>query len=434
MQKITTLLCVVCLALVAQSAVAGFKLADDKITIGLNARIRYEFFNNTDFTTTTNDTRDYFLTRLRPTFSFLPHEQVEVVFEPQFTGGWGEILGTSQTSVNAASAASSSGNLDDPTLGVHQGYLKYKPTDWYEMTLGRQVLAYGDQVLIGAVDWNNTGRSFDAFKSRFSGENFWIDAVYTLLSDTESSAGRGACAAPCTFGDHHFGGVYASINAAEWLKELDFYAFYRFDSVGQPPRAHNYAIAGTRLKGATGIFDYRFETTAEYGKSTISGANNNQRDWQTDAELGVTFKEAANFRIGVEALAASKNFIQMFPTAHKWLGYVDLFGRRNIMSGVLRLSAKPSEKWLMTLDAHTIMRYSNTLGLYALNGTTAIGAVGTSTSKFGGEEIDLTASFKPLDILSFDMGLGTFLPMGFVKTNVGNDPTLFGYLQTGVRF
>ena len=32
------------------------------------------------------------------------------------------------------------------------------------LKVGRQILSYGDERLIGAFDWNNFGRTFDAVK------------------------------------------------------------------------------------------------------------------------------------------------------------------------------------------------------------------------------------------------------------------------------
>lgn len=413
------------------SAHAAFELADGKLKIGAQARFRYEFFNNSDFNTTTNDTVDFVLTRVRTTLTYLPHEKVEILLQPQFTAGWGEIFGTSVSSVNSAAAGSTSGGLNDPTFGVHQAYMRYMPASWFAVTLGRQEWNYGDQLLIGGVDWHNVGRSFDGMKMRFSGDGFWVDALYSYLSDGESGMARGV--ATGSTGDHHFGGLYASIEVADWLKAWDLYALYRLDSTARP-RAHNYVTFGTRLKGNNNGWDYRLEATGQYGKSTVTGVNANQRDWQADLEVGYTWSDFYDFRVGLEGFAASKNYIQMFPTAHKWIGFVDLFGRRNVMGGVAHLSMKPGEKWKVALDAHTIFRNSGATGLFRLNGTTLIGGTGVSSSKLAGEEIDFAVTYAALDILSFKAGINAFIPMGFVKTEVGNDVPLFGYLQSNLSF
>ena len=43
------------------------------------------------------------------------------------------------------------------------------------LTVGRQVLAYGDQRLIGALNWTNTSRAFDAVKLQFRGDGARVD-------------------------------------------------------------------------------------------------------------------------------------------------------------------------------------------------------------------------------------------------------------------
>lgn len=410
-----------------------FELLDGKIKIGGQARFRYEHFNNTDFVAA-NDTRDFILTRLRVSLTLIPHEQIVLFFQPQFTAGWGEStasLSSVDQSSNAVGGVANSGTvLNDPTLGVHQGYLAYSPTDWFTVKLGRQELIYGDHLVVGNVGWSNSGRSFDAVKFKFTGDIFWVDFLYALLLDVESGVVRGANAAGTSpSGDAHFMGIYSSLDLGDFFKAVDLYALYRFNQTARP-RPHNYVTAGLRIKAKPNNWDYRFEATGQIGK--LAGAN--QRDWQFDLEGGYTWEDFYKFRLALEAFVTSRNYNQLFPTAHKWLGFIDLFGRRNIMGGVLHLSAQPSEKWLVKLDAHGMFRTKTSAGLFRLNGVTPIGAVGASTSRFAGVETDLTVRYKPLDLLSFQAGFNAFIPAGFVRTNVGSKVPLFGYLQTNLVF
>ena len=429
--RISSLLLFLLAIVVSLPSEAEFELADGKFKIGAMARFRYEYFNDRDFVAA-NDTFDFVYTRFMTDFTFLPHEKVKLFFQPQFSGGWGEVFATSITSINSTNAGTTSGAINDPALGIHQAYMSYMPTDYLTVTLGRQEWNYGEQLLIGSVAWHNVGRSFDGAKLHFTnGDKYYVDVLYSYLSDAE--AGNGRNVATGSQGDHHFGGIYASVNVAEWLKEWDFYALYRLDSTARP-RAHNYVTFGTRLKGKSNSWDYRLEATGQYGKSTISGGNNDQRDYQADAEVGYTFDTDNKFRIGVEALIASENYIQMFPTAHKFLGYIDLFGRRNIMAGVLHLSMKPADKWSVKLDAHTILRNDTNNSMFRLNGTTAIGGTGVSNSRLAGEEIDFAVRYQALDILSFQAGMNVFIPMGFIKSEIGDDMPMFGYLQSRLKF
>lgn len=417
---------VVIMATVVSNAQA-MEIADGQVTLNGQARFRYEFANNTDLVSATSDKRDFVITRIRPSMRVSPSEQVSFFLQPQVTAGWGEFAGTSLTSTNAAAGASTSASLNDPAIGVHQAYADYSPAPWLTLRMGRQELVYGDHLVIGNVDWNNTGRSFDAAKMRFEHRYGWVDLFYALLSDQESSLARGT--APAAFTDAHFIGGYASSEFGDWLQNVDYYAFYRLDDTASP-KPHNYVTSGVRIKSTPSALDYRFEATGQYGK--LAGVN--QRDYQADLEVGYTFERLAKLRVAVEGLMASQNYNQLFPTAHKWLGAIDLFGRRNIMGGVIHLSAKPSDQWTVQLDAHTLWRLKTASGLFALNGTTAVGGTGASTAKLAGEELDLSVHYQAHPMVGLTAGVSTFLPMGFVKTEVGSAKPLFGYLQTNFQF
>ncbi len=423
-------LCSVGFIFPATAQAEKFELLDGKLKFGGQARFRYEHFQNTDFTSA-SDRRDFVLTRIRPDITFIPHEQIVLFFQPQFTAGWGETtasLSTVNSAANATGAAATSGTvLNDPALGVHQGWLAYSPSDWFTFKLGRQELIYGDHLVIGNVGWSNVGRSFDALKLNFKHDSGWVDLFWSLLNDVEAGFGRGV--ATGSFGDAHFGGVYSSLDLGRFFQALDLYALYRLDQTASP-RPHNYVTGGLRIKSKPNNWDYRFEGTGQFGK--LAGAN--QRDWQFDVEGGYTWEDWYNFRVGLEFFVTSLNYNQLFPTAHKWLGFIDLFGRRNIMGGVLHLSAKPGEKWLVKLDTHMMMRTKTSAGLFRLNGVTPIGAAGPSGSRFAGVEADLTLRYKPLDILAFQFGAGAFIPAGFIKSNVGSKVPLWGYLQTNLSF
>ena len=57
------------------------------------------------------------------------------------------------------------------TSKIRQGYIEIGNAKEFPLTLkvGRQILSYGDERLIGAFDWNNIGRTFDAAKLRWRG-------------------------------------------------------------------------------------------------------------------------------------------------------------------------------------------------------------------------------------------------------------------------
>lgn len=414
---------VVCVA--ASGAMAEpIEMADGKVSLNGQVRVRYEYANNYDFATTDDD-RQLVMTRVRPTLTLKPHPDLRMVVQPQFAGGWGED-GSSLSSTNATALGGLSGSgLNDPTFGLHQGYLDWQASDTVSMRLGRQEINYGDQLVVGSVGWHNTGRAFDAGKLRYDNGRFWIDGFWSVLSDDDASRSRGA--PPTNTGVAQFGGLYSSFNVSDYLPALDVYALYRFDNSSLTVTRHNYVTAGLRAKGGTTSHDFRFESNYQLGK--IGTAN--QREYSADLEVG-THLFGDTTRIALEGVLASEGYQQLFPTAHKWMGFMDLFGRRNTMAAVFHLSAKPAEQWKIGLDAHTLWRYKTSSGLFALNGATQRGA--GAGGRFAGEEIDLTVKYQANDMLDFSVGGGVFIPAGFMKANVGTKMPMWSYAQANLKF
>ena len=66
---------------------------------------------------------------------------------------------------------------NDP-VDLHQAWIQLGDPKSFPVTLklGRQILSYGDERLVGAFDWNNFSRVFDAAKLTYTGSNWSIDA------------------------------------------------------------------------------------------------------------------------------------------------------------------------------------------------------------------------------------------------------------------
>src|SRR5262249_35834376 len=60
---------------------------------------------------------------------------------------------------------------------LHQAFVKLGNANEFPLTakIGRQELIYGDERLIGASDWNNLLRVFDAAKLRYEVEKLWVE-------------------------------------------------------------------------------------------------------------------------------------------------------------------------------------------------------------------------------------------------------------------
>ena len=111
---------------------------------------------------------------------------------------------------------------------LHQGFVLLGDAKQFPLTakVGRQELSYGDERLIGAFDWNNVGRVFDAAKLRWQNEKSWVDGFagrVVIPNDHEFNVAN----------DYDwFWGAYASTKALCPKLVTDFYFLGR--NTGRP--------------------------------------------------------------------------------------------------------------------------------------------------------------------------------------------------------
>ncbi len=393
-------------------------MASDRFTIGSSFRFRNETLSDTDYATY----RSFSSMRIRTDLNFkVPEEHIRLFLQPQFSKYFGEpTLVAATTSTNASQ--NTSGTTVDPEFLVHQGYLEYASTDWYKFVIGRQVIAYGDELVIGGLDWNNVGRSFDGAKVKFLYSMGWLDLIYLKLVDNNVTTTSAS-------GDIGLSGVYNSLNLGDYLKSFDVYYFQKDDDSQFLGR--KLFVAGARVASQFDGFDYRAEYTKEWGTSV----NNSNDAYQHDIEIGYKFVDVnTKPRLAVEAFTAGKEYDTLYTTAHKWLGFADVFGRRNITGGVGHFSFAPTESLTTLLDYHYFSRTSADATAYKTNGTSSIGSTTGSSSLELGSEIDLTLKYKVSKSFSASAGYSYFSPGEYLKKQFSNKTPEFYFAQLEALF
>lgn len=391
---------------------ANAETSTDPFHIGGSARVRTEYKDDVmgDYTSSIGS-------RFRIDLSFQPKENVLIFFQPQFSKIWGKTeYVPSGAAVNTET--NTSGNTYDTGLDVHQAYIKYNVNDPLSVTLGRKEISLGDELLIGSVGWSHTGRSFDSAMVDYSLSYGLLSAIFSSVKDTNT-----ASPGP---GEKKISGVYSSNKVSEKIQNLDLYALYVSDSTVSPT-AHTSAY-GLRVKSPIEKFDYRGEYTFENVKSTTSDSD----EHQLDIELGYLVHSASKSRVSAEYFAASENYDQLFPTGHKWLGYADLFGRRNIKGYRLGGSTQLAENFKCSLDYHSFQRVDSASSAYKLNGTTGYGTSGSSSDI--GSEIDLTLSYRLKSDVTVDGGAAHIDAGDYMKDNGSKNTGYFYYLQVATLF
>lgn len=307
-------------------------------------------------------------------FEVAPKLKVGLQFTPQATGTFGSLPNT----------------VTDLNLNLHEGYGRVQG-QYVRVDAGRFELNYGDALIIGNLDWNEVGRTFDGLRARIatSPTSAWVDIFATQIREGRPDSTR------ISDGDVYFLGAYGAFGPAITKGlDLDFYALTRIWGdqkntrvVAANPtptyRKQNAAEAtfGLRAKQKLGMLDYRLETGLQAGSrpgaapaATATAPvpeveNVKVLAYHADAEVGVSFAKD-KLRAGVEGLIASgdkassrknEGFDELFPTAHKFLGLSDAFvqggiKRTNVASGVLHLTAMPTKMLTLQVDGHIFSR------------------------------------------------------------------------------
>lgn len=339
-------------------------------------------------------------------------------------------------------------DLVDASLGLHEGYVSLAAPG-FRLDAGRFEMAYGDQLVIGPVGWHHLGRAFDGLRAHgeFGDKGPWLDVFATILTE-------GFMAAPQAgddfgAGDTWFLGAYAGLGPL--LGEafnLDVYLFARlvpeYDENAVKAAATNEITLGARHTGlvADKVLDYRVEAGVQLGKRgpamqqtpAAAGAafappaagNVDVLAFQVDAEVGLGFLENRALRIAIEGLFASgddagttdkdEGWFQLFPTAHKWLGYMDFIGgRTNVAGAVLHVAYAPIPVFTISLDGHMFFRPEKTA---------------TTEDGYQGTEIDFGLLWKPGKIFGVRAAYDIFL----ADSKVSDDLLHFVELELRATF
>jgi len=347
------------------------------------------------------------------------------------------------------------------TLDVHQAFAVLGDRQALPVTLkvGRQEFSYGDERLVGAFDWNNLGRVFDAAKLRFEDEAFWADAFVGRVVLADDGAFNVA-------NDYDwFSGLYASSRAVLPKHEAQLYVLARntgpqsprattgSPQTGGPPARDIYTL-GMRLKSLPGQFggwDYEAELAGQLGNflDPTPGRRLAHRALAAHLAGGYTWKQApATPRLGLEYNFASGDgdpadgehgtFENLFPTNHKFYGSMDLFSWQNLHHLRLASALRPVRHLAVTLDYHLFWLADTADAFYQVNGAPRGGPYGRrpENDAFVGSEINLVATWTMPRGLAAQAGYGHFFRGDYVKQSLtaGSRDADWAYVQVVLTF
>src|SRR5439155_1300650 len=266
--------------------------------------------------------------------------------------------------------------------------------------VGRQELAFGDERLVGASDWSNLGRVFDAAKLRYETKDLCVDALVSrpvLVDDNNLNVAN----------DYEYlSGVYASTRTLVPKQETQLYFLARNAGTGSPtanaggapqsgggsPRdIYTIGLRVKSLAGQNGAWDYEAELAGQLGrfKETATSVSLDHEAFAAHAAGGYTWARSFGApRVGLEYNYASgdhdpndnkhETFDNLFPTNHKFYGYMDFVSWQNIHNLRVSGSIKPVKPLTVSLDYHAFWLADNHDSFYTAAGARRGGLTPTS--------------------------------------------------------
>jgi hypothetical protein len=377
----------------------------------VNAQIRHRFeMDNKDFNSNT-DFNNFSLLRSRLGITFNPTKNLNTFFQLQDSRVFGE-----ETSTLGDGSAD---NID-----VHQAYIYINNffNSPVSIKLGRMEVIYGPQRLIGAVGWDNIGRSLDGIIFGLHFDNNFVDIF--AFQEVEMSAINNV-------GDRSVFGIYSKFKPIESYSIQPFFIWQQEN----PSEILDRYTVGFYVKGQLGNFQHEVEYAYQFGTfndmdvSALMAALN----------VGYTFSNHSlkpNISFGVDFISGDddpldntvKVFDTIFATNHKFYGYMDYF--LNIPVHTMGLGLVDSH---LKLSLQLLHKTDMQLAYHFLKSHKEFMATDGSLEKGFGNEIDLIFKHKYNLNVSFIGGASLFSPEKIFKENKGEDNSTWLFLMTVVN-
>lgn len=290
--------------------------------------------------------------------------------------------------------------------------------------VGRQELLLGNQRLIGPAEWNNILRTFDGAKLFWRGEKWDVDAFWVR---------------PVAFGNlpaaqlradqpdlrQELTGVYSTYRG---VKDQTFDYYYFGQTVYGPPQTPANPVDqqlntfGSRWQGKRGKWLWEFEGGYQFGRYAaksdsagfaVAGAGRELPDapWKPTVW---TFYDWASGTANPNG-PSHHTFNQLYPWAHRYMGWMDLVARQNIRDLNIQSTFVPSEKTRLVVWYHIFHLDQARDALYNAAGAPIRISPTGSAGRYVGQELDLLFQVIVNPRADVLFGYSHFFPGSYIK-------------------
>ena len=345
----------------------------------------------------------------------------------------------------------------DDNFDLRQAYVELgAPGFPLSLRAGRQLLAYGEERLIGTSDWNNFARSFDAVKLSYQPPGWQLDAFVSsvvvirrdsfdqsdLFNGNEVDREQVVSGLYFTH-ETAFGGLYLY---ALWLSQANGTVsnvesgLPTVQPKGAAPGAQHssFGTYGGRLYGdPLKLHGFEFSVEGAYQNGEVRDLALNA--FATHIGLGYNFDTFLKPRLWAEYNYATgdthagdgstETFQDLFPSNHKFYGYMDLFSWQNLHNPEISLRVSPLKNVTAELDFHGFWLASTDDYWYRSNGLSTVRPLSPNAGNFVGTELDFVLNWNVNRRLNLQMGYCHFFPGDYLADTGPSDSANFGYLM-----
>ncbi len=306
-------------------------MMDGKLDIGGEYRSRYHHEQNMRGLGLTGLDDQFWLTRLRMFGNYRVTDNVRVYGEYLYADSGGENFAPRPIEENRGEVQ----NLFVDATLLDTGDAKLVGR------AGRQELLLGQQRLVSPLDWANTRRTFDGYRATLSGASNTLDLFYTNPVNRVPATG-GTNEWDSSNNNQSFYGTYLSNSTlGKDFGASAVEAYY----IGYDNNDQNFSFhtLGNRIAGKGDRFLYEFEGGIQFGDNAdgsqhgagfaTAGLGKNLNLETRSGSWSPTVWAWYDWASGGDASLVAPGddgFHHYFPLAHKYNGFMDLFGRRNL--------------------------------------------------------------------------------------------------------
>ncbi len=374
------------------------------LTLGASARFRAEGLQGVGFEE--DDSRGYVLQRYRFSTDIAPAD-------------WVHFFGEVQDSREAGSPRPGANFKDSIDLRQAWVGLGGRESDIWDLKVGRQSIAFGSERIIGAGEWGNVPRVFDAARLGLHHGSNRVD----IFSSSVVHGDIGPWDDHRVAGDN-LHGIYGSLGSLLPKSKIEPYLLRRTSpSFGSLGALHSWTSGLRAVDSGSTPWGYETEVSVQRGRigqadlSSWAGMVQGQRRWANRPWKPVAVLEydfASGDRTPNDGVI--NTFDQLYPTNHGKYGVVDQVGRRNTKDAMAGLWFSPHRALKLKAEGHSFWLANRFDALYGAGGGAVVAPIsgGASTTDVG-REIDISADWKPTQHYEIGFQYGRLIPGKFLK-------------------